>query len=89
MSIQKGDFMKNILDRVPATLKNLVIFIFGIVLLLHTLGFFKKGLDKSIIVIAIIMIVYSFIELGGPSKIMSLFSNKNKPKPPSDYDDRF
>jgi len=72
---------------VPATLKNLVIFIFGIVLLLHTVGFFKEGLDKAIIVIAIIMIVYSFIELDGPSKIMSLFSNNKKSPPPNNYND--
>ena len=83
--------MKSILDRVPATLKNLVIFIFGIVLLLHTMGFFTQGLDKTIIVIAIIMIVYSFIELGGISKIMSLFSKNKKSDQSRDYtdDDRF
>ena len=69
--------MKNILNKIPSTIKSLSVFIFGVILLLHTLGFFTHGLDKAIIAIAIIMIIYGFIELGGPSKFLSLFSKNN------------
>ena len=83
--------MKKILDMVPATIKNLMIFVFGIILLLHTLGFFTEGLEKTIIIIAIIMIVYGFIELDGPSKLMGLFSSSSKSDKSHDDDeiDRF
>ena len=79
--------MKKILNKIPSAIKSLTIFIFGIILLFHTLGFFKQGLDKAIIVIAVIMIIYGFIELGGPSKIMSLFRKDNSNQSADRQDD--
>jgi len=79
--------MKNILQKIPSTIKTLTVFVVGIILLLHTLGFFKKGLDKAIVGIAIIMIIYGFIELDCPAKIISLFKTKDAHKPSNQNDD--
>lgn len=82
--------MKNILAKIPAIIKNIAILCFGFLLLLNAFDFFQEFINKVIIIVAILMIIYSFIELNGPSMIMSLFGKKNASNDHTSYssDDR-
>jgi len=75
--------MKRLLEMLPETVKNLIIFVLGIVLLIYTMGFFTDELNRILMIVAILMIIYGFISLDGPGWLMSLFSNNKNTSEPS------
>lgn len=76
--------MLTLLEKIPKSIKNSILFIFGIILLLYALGFFEKELNKIILIIASVLIAYGFIALGGLSKIISLIC-RSKDQPTTNY----
>ncbi len=68
------------LSFLPVVYQGAIIMAAGIVLLLHTLGLFEKGLQYLIIAGAIYMIIHGFIKMDGFAKLQNLFTRKSDKK---------
>lgn len=56
--------------------KGIILLAIGIILLLHTLGVFTKGLNYVIIACAIYMVGLGLVKLDAKKKIMAYFNKK-------------
>lgn len=60
--------------------KGILLIITGAILLLHTLGILKEGMNTIITIISIAMLVYGFILCDGPQTIKKLLKKDQQPQ---------
>ena len=76
------------LESIPSTIKHSITLVVGILLLLDALDIFSTHIRIVIIAIALMLIISSFISLGGLNKITQLFCNKKTDTKVEKKDDR-
>lgn len=68
--------MKKNLTNIPPKVKYSALIITGLILLLHSIGFFTRGLTTILVIISIAMIIYGLVGLGFWNQLQTVIKNK-------------
>ncbi len=64
--------MLSYFKNIPTTTKGILLVVFGSLLTLYAFGFLRDKLDIVLIIAGVAMVIYGFMILNGPKKVMSL-----------------
>ena len=69
--------MSNFFSNIPTTVRQVIAFVTATLILLYAIGIFSAQLQIIVIVIALFVMLKSFITLGGMAKVIQLLGSKN------------
>lgn len=68
------------LKNIPNTTKGILLVVFGSILTLYAFGFLRDKLDIILIIAGVAMVIYGFMILNGPKKVMELVEQAHSKK---------